>query len=825
MGRTRLENFAEIERKWQKYYAKNKIFEAQNSSKKRKYFYLVEFPYPSGDGLHVGHIRGYTALDIMARKKRMERYNVLFPMGWDAFGEAAEGYAIKHKIHPKEAVEQNVATFREQCKRMGFSFDWSREFSTTDPEYVKWTQWQFLKFFKNGLAYKAPAKVNWCPNCKITKSNEEAAGGVCDRCNSPVEEREKEQWIIKMSDYAQSLLDGLEDTNFQDQVKLAQINWIGKLNGAIIQFNIKQKTYEKLAIFTTRPDTIFGVSSIQIAWNHPFIKDNIDKIQNIDEIKNYIKTIEEKTKKDLEKNNIAKEANKQERKQMRKASFKQGKGKTAVKIIGLSAINPVNHKEIPIFISDYVFPNESIKAAMSVPAHDQRDYEFAKEYCTEVIQVVEGGDVAKSAYTGDGIHINSDFLNGLSNAEASREIIYYLEKNRFGQAKTIYKLRDWVFSRQRFWGEPVPLVNCKEHGWVAVPEETLPVMLPLVESYEPTDTGESPLAKIREWVETICPICGAPAMRETDTMPGWAGSSWYWLRFMDPKNDKEFANFDVMKYWGKVDLYDGGMEHAARHLLYARFWNHFLYKQGLVPNKEPINIRVAHGLILGAGGVKMSKSLGNVVNPDKIVNQYGADALRLYIMFLGNYSESVNWQEDGVKSCKKFINRVIRLSDKVKGTRHSKDLENFMHKTIKKVTDDINTMKFNTAISAMHQLTSEFEKQENVSKNDYRILLLLLHPFIPHITEELNEKLKLGSVLAQSKWPKYDAQKLMENGIKIPVQINGKLKGFITTSKDENQETIKSKALADITLSKFLGRKSVIRVIVVKDKIVNIIAQ
>lgn len=821
-----MNNFKDIEKKWQSYYEKNSTFKAKNGSEKEKYFYLAEFPYPSGEGLHVGHTRGYTALDVLARKKRMQGYNVLFPMAWDAFGEAAESYAIKHKIHPKEAVARNIATFKMQCKKMGFSFDWDREFSTTDPEYMKWTQWQFLKFFENGLAYKAPAKVNWCPKCKITKSNEEAAGGVCDRCNTPVEERDKEQWMLKMRNYAQDLLDGLKDTHFQEKIKNAQINWIGRTDGAEIQFKIKQIPNEALEVFTTRPDTIFGVSSIQVAVGHSLIKNNLNKIENIDEIEKYINDIHDNIEAQLiEKGKASKDASKKERKQMRKDSFKQEKEKTGVIVKGLTAVNPINGKEIPIFVSNYVLSDKGTGAVMSVPAHDQRDYDFAVKYGVEIIPVVEGGNIFESAYTGDGVHINSEFLNGLNNEEAFKKIIEVLEEKGYGKSKTDYKLEDWVFSRQRFWGEPVPLVYCKEHGWTPVPEKDLPITLPDVANYEPTDNGESPLAKIEDWVNTTCPICGEPAKRETDTMPGWAGSSWYWIRFMDPKNDKEFASQDAMKYWGKVDFYNGGMEHAARHLLYARFWNHFLYDQGLVPNREPFDVRVAHGMILGENGVKMSKSLGNVVRPDSIVDKYGADSLRLYVMFMGDYAESVNWQEDGVKACKRFIDRVIALGDKVKDIEHSQEMDVLIHKTIKKVTDDIDATKFNTAISAMHTLTNALEKQEIVSKYAYRTLLLLLSPFAPHIAEELNEKFQLGPVLAESEWPKYDAKKLIEAKVKIAVQVNGKLRGLIIIEKDEDVEAVKAAAFSNPSVSKFLEGKDIIKTIVVPNRIVNIVAK
>lgn len=820
-----MSEYSEIEQKWQKYYEEQGIFHASNTSDKEKYFYLVEFPYPSGDGLHVGHTRGYTALDVMARKKRMEGFNVLFPMAWDAFGEAAEGYAIKHKIHPKEAVKKNIATFKGQCQKMGFSFDWTREFSTTDESYMKWTQWQFLKFFENGMAYKAPAKVHWCPKCKITKSNEEAAGGVCDRCNTPVVEMYKEQWMLRMRDYAQELLDGLDDTNFQEAVKVAQINWIGRTEGMNIKFAVDGLENEQITVFTTRPDTIFGVTSVQISITHPLIKKYESRISNYNEIGAYIRASEEKVKRELEARKKASEgASKQERKQLRKASFKQEKEKTGVCIIGLSAVHPITGKMIPIYVSDYVLADKGTGAVMSVPAHDERDYVFAKKYGVDIIPVVVGGDISQAAYTGDGEHINSEFLNGLNNKEAFKKIREVLEKSGQGELKIDYKLDDWVFSRQRFWGEPVPLVKCPTHGWVAVPEEDLPVTLPDVPNYEPTDTGESPLANIEEWVNTTCPICGAPAKRETDTMPGWAGSSWYWLRFMDPHNDRNFASYAAMKYWGKVDLYDGGMEHAARHLLYARFWNQFLNKLGLVPNKEPVDQRIAHGMVLGEGGVKMSKSLGNVVRPDAIVDEYGADSLRTYIMFMGDYSESVKWDESGVKSCKKFIERVIRLGDKLVNAETA-HFEYIINKTIKKVTEDISATKFNTAISALHELTRAYESAKGITKEQYRILLILFHPFAPHITEELNERYNLGALLATSNWPQYDETKLVENDIEIPIQINGKLRGIIVTGKDDIEEIVKQKALENENVKAALVGKNIVKIIFVAKRVVNIVVR
>ena len=817
-------DFSNIEKKWQEYYDKHQTFSATEYDKP-KYYYLVEFPYPSGDGLHVGHTRGYTAIDVMARKKRMQGFNVLFPMGWDAFGEAAEGYAIKHKIHPKEAVQKNIASFKNQCQKLGYSFDWSREFSTTDEDYMKWTQWQFIKFFEHGMAYKAPAKVNWCPVCKITKSNEEAAGGVCDRCGSAVVEMQKEQWMLKMKDYAQDLLDGLKDTNYIDRIKTAQINWIGKTKGLDIKFKIKDKD-EFVTVFTTRPDTIFGVTSIQIAPSHGLIEKYASVIPNYAEIENYIKETDEKEQEELKRKlEESKGADKQKRKQMRKDSFKKEKEKTGVLVKGLFAINPVNQKEVPIFVSNYVLSDKGTGAVMSVPAHDQRDYVFAKNYGTEIIQVIEGGDISKSAYTGDGKHINSGYLDGLNNEQAFEKVREELSKQGLCEVKTDYKLDDWVFSRQRFWGEPIPLVKCEKHGWVAVKDEDLPVTLPNVASYEPTDTGESPLAKITDWVNTTCPICGGPAKRETDTMPGWAGSSWYFLRFMDAHNDKEFASQKAMKYWGKVDFYDGGMEHAARHLLYARFWNHFLNDIGLVPNREPVDRRIAHGMVLGEGGVKMSKSLGNVVNPNMIVDKYGADALRIFMMFMGNYEDDVNWSEEGVRSCKKFIERVIKLGEKLGAEKDSQDLNILLHKTIKKVTSDIDATKFNTAISAMHILVNKMEQQSSISKQAYRTLLLLLHPYAPHITEELNSVYSLGEVLAYSAWPTYNESDTIDQNITISVQVNGKFKGTIDVLLNEDEESLKQKAVQDETISKYLVGKEIVRFIIIKNRAINIIAK
>ena len=715
-----MSNYINIEKKWQKYWEENEVFVASNKSDKPKYYYLVEFPYPSGAGLHVGHVRSYTALDALARKKRMNGYNVLFPMGWDAFGAPAEQFAIKNHIHPKDAVKKNIETFKGQIKSLGLSIDWTREFSTTDPEYYKWTQWQFLKFFEHGMAYKAKKNINWCPNCKMGLSNEDSSGGVCERCGHSVEQREKEQWMLRMSDYAEDLITGLDDTKFQERIKLAQINWIGKSTGAEVTFKVKE-TNEDLVVYTTRPDTLYGVTFMVISPEHPILEKNENTIKNMDEVKAYQEKAKNKT--EFERTQV-------------------NKDKTGVKLEGLTGINPITNEEIPIYISDYVMMNYGTGAIMAVPAHDERDYEFAKKFGIGIVEVIKGGDISQAAYTGDGEMVNSGILNGLTNKKDSiAKMIEYLEEKGIGKKQTNYKLQDWIFSRQRFWGEPIPLVYCDSCGWVPVKEEDLPVLLPDVANYEPTETGESPLAAIEEWVNTTCPHCGAPAKRETDTMPNWAGSSWYWLRYMDAKNDKEFASQEALKYWGKLDFYNGGMEHATRHLLYARFWNQFLYNIGLVPNKEPIETRVSHGMILGEGGFKMSKSLGNVINPDDMINAYGADALRCYEMFIGDYEKEVAWSEQGLNGCKRFIDRIIRIGEKLNNEQgYSKSLETLIHQTIKKVTEDIDAMKFNTAVSALMILLNEYEKKDSITKEDYRVFLMLFNPIAPHITEELNEQ-------------------------------------------------------------------------------------
>lgn len=800
-----MSNYTSIEKKWQKYWEDEKVFVADNKSSKPKYYYLVEFPYPSGAGLHVGHVRSYTALDALARKKRMNGYNVLFPMGWDAFGAPAEQYAIKNHIHPSVAVKENIKNFKSQIKSIGLSIDWTREFATTDPEYYKWTQWQFLKFFEHGMAYKAKKNINWCPKCKMGLSNEDSSGGVCERCGTEVEQREKEQWMLRMSDYAEDLITGLDDTKFQDRIKAAQINWIGKSTGAEVNFKVKE-TDEDLVVFTTRPDTLYGVTFMVVAPEHPIIDKNKNKISNFDEIESYREKIKNKT--EFERTQV-------------------NKDKTGVCIKGLTGINPITNKEIPIYISDYVMMSYGTGAIMAVPAHDERDYEFAKKFGIDIVEVIKGGDISEKAYTGDGEMVNSGVLNGLTNKKDSiKKMIEYLEENNLGHEKVNYKLQDWIFSRQRFWGEPIPLVYCEDCGWVPVKEEDLPVRLPDVTNYEPTDDGESPLAAITDWVNTTCPHCGKPAKRETDTMPNWAGSSWYWLRYMDAHNDKEFASQDALKYWGKLDFYNGGMEHATRHLLYARFWNQFLYNIGLVPNKEPFETRVSHGMILGEGGVKMSKSLGNVVNPDDMVASYGADALRTYEMFIGDYEKEVAWSEQGLNGCKRFIDRVVRVGEKVTAKNgYSEKLESLIHKTIKKVTEDIDTMKFNTAVSALMILLNKFEEQEEITKDDYRTFLILLNPIAPHITEELNEKYALGEAICKSSWPKYDIAKTVDQEKEIAVQVNGKVRATITININEDEESIKEKALTAENVKNHTAGKEIVKVIIIKGKIVNIVVK
>ena len=790
-----------IEEKWQKYWEEHKSFEAVTGSDKKPYYILVEFPYPSGAGLHVGHVRSYTAQDAIARMMRLQGYNVLFPMGWDAFGAPAEQFAIKNHIHPKEAVKKNISTFKRQMQTLGFSFDWDREFSTTDPEYYRWTQWQFLQFYKHGMAYKDTVPVNWCPNCKTVLSNEDAAGGVCERCGTQVEQKEKSQWMLRMSDYAEDLLKGLDDTNFAEKVKLGQINWIGKSVGAEVTFKIDG--YEEgFTVFTTRCDTLFGATYCVLAPEHKLV-DKITTEEQKSEVEAYKKIC--LLKNEMERTELNKE-------------------KTGI-FTGAYAINPVNGVKIPIYISDYVLASYGTGAIMAVPAHDTRDYEFAKKYNIPIIQVLdgEGSNIEKEAFVGDGIHINSGFLDGLNKEDAISKMLEFLEEHKCGKKKVNYKMRDWIFSRQRFWGEPIPMIYCEHCGWQPMDEADLPLVLPDVAEYEPTDNGESPLAKITDWVNTACPKCGGPAKRETDTMPNWAGSSWYFLRFMDPHNTCEFAGMDAMKYWRRVDWYNGGMEHTARHLLYARFWVQFLYNIGLVPSKEMIWTRVSHGMVLGSDNQKMSKSKGNVINPDDIVNEYGADTLRVYEMFMGDYQSDSPWSTDSLKGCKRFLDKVIRLKNKViDGDKYSEALEKIIHKSIKKVQNDLQTMAYNTAISTLMILANNFDELDSITKEDYHLLLTLLNPIAPHITEELNEQIGYKPI-CESTWPVYDEAKTIDDEKEIGVQVNGKLRASIKISINEDEESIKSKALSEENVKKYVEGKSIIKIIVIPGRIVNIV--
>ena len=803
-----MNEFNQIEKKWQKYWEDNKCFEAINGSEKKPYYILVEFPYPSGSGLHVGHVRSYTAQDAKARMKRMQGFNVLYPMGWDAFGAPAEQYAIKNHIHPKEAVKENIATFKRQMKTLGFSFDWDREFSTTDPEYYKWTQWQFLKFYEHNMAYKATASVNWCNTCKTVLSNEDAAGGVCERCGSTVVQKEKNQWMLKMSEYAQSLLDGLEETAFADRVKLGQINWIGKSTG--VEVEIELTTGGKFSIFTTCIETIYGVTFFVIAPDGKLIKELMPKIQNKEEVQNYI--LETSKKSNMDRTSL-------------------NKTKTGCILKGIEAINPVNGKKVPIFVGDFVLGSYGTGAVMAVPAHDARDYEYAKVHNLEMIEVISGGNIKEKAYEKEEyLPINPKLLNseeftGFTVSEAKEKITEKLVK--MGKAKVVnnYKMRDWIFSRQRFWGEPIPMINCPKCGWVPVPENELPVLLPDVANYEPTDDGESPLAKITDWVNCKCPKCGADAKRETDTMPNWAGSSWYFLRFMDAHNNKEFASMDAMKYWGKVDWYNGGMEHTARHLLYARFWVQFLYNIGLVPNKEMIYKRVSHGMVLGSNNEKMSKSKGNVINPDDIVNEFGADTLRLYEMFMGDYKEDVPWSTESLKGCKRFIDKVIRLKDTLNDNEgFTKDLEKIQNQTIKKVTYDLDNMAYNTAVSSLMILTNAYQDAKSISKEDYRLLLTLLNPIAPHITEELNESIGFSPIV-NSTWPVYDEDKTKDTTVTIAVSVNGKVRGKLEVDVDTPSDILQEKAFTLPNVQNFTNGKEIVKVIAIPNKIVNIVVK
>ena len=796
-----------IEKKWQKYWDDHKTFECKNEGK-NPYYILVEFPYPSGSGLHVGHVRSYTAQDAIARMMRLQGYNVLYPMGWDAFGAPAEQYAIKNHIHPKEAVKENIKTFKGQMKTLGFSFDWSREFSTTDPSYYKWTQWQFLQFYKHDMAYKDTIPVNWCPTCKSVLSNEDAAGGVCERCGSAVIQKEKSQWMLKMASYSEDLLKGLDDTNFAEKVKLGQINWIGKSTGVEVSVDIVGGG--KFSIFTTCPETIYGITFFVIAPDGKLIKELMPRVENKDEVNSYIEETAKKSAMDRTELN---------------------KGKSGVEVKGIRAINPVNGREVPIFLGDFVLGDYGTGAVMAVPSHDQRDFEYAKAHNLEIIQVIDCGDITEHAIEKteymhhDYKMMNSGEFDGMIVDEAREKISDMLEEKGIGKRVNNYKMRDWIFSRQRFWGEPIPMINCPKCGWVAVPEEELPLLLPDVAEYEPTDNGESPLAKIEEWVNCKCPKCGSDSKRETDTMPNWAGSSWYFLRFMDAHNEKEFASMDAMKYWNKVNWYNGGMEHTARHLLYARFWVQFLYNIGLVPNKEMIDTRVSHGMVLGSDNQKMSKSKGNVINPDDIVNEYGADTLRVYEMFMGDYQMDAPWSTDSLKGCRRFVDKVIRLKDKVNDSKeYTKSLETIQHKTIKKVQEDLRSMGYNTAVSALMILANSYDALDQITQSDYKLLLTLLNPIAPHITEELNEQLGYTPI-CESKWPEYDEAKTIEEEKEIGVQVNGKLRATIKANINDDEETLKELALKEENVIKFTDGKEIVKVIAIKGKIVNIVVK
>ena len=805
-------DFTAIENKWQKYWDEHKTFHAENDYSKPKFYALVEFPYPSGQGLHIGHPRPYTAMDIVSRKRRLQGYNVLFPMGWDAFGLPTENFAIKNKIHPAIVTKNNVARFKAQLKSLGLSFDWDREINTTDPDYFKWTQWIFLKLFKAGLAYKKEMNVNWCTSCKVVLANEEVVNGKCERCGGEVVHKVKSQWMLKITEYAQKLIDDLDSVDYFEKIKTAQKNWIGRSTGAEVDFTTTAG--DMLTIYTTRPDTLFGATYMVISPEHPIIEKWADKLQNMDAIREYQAAAARKSDFDRTEMN---------------------KDKTGVKLEGVRAVNPVNGKEIPIFISDYVLMTYGTGAIMAVPAHDTRDWEFAKVFNLPIIEVVKGGeDVQKEAFTdcATGIMVNSEFLDGLSVEDAKVKIKEWLTANGKGREKVNYKLRDWVFSRQRYWGEPIPVVNCEKCGWVALPESELPLKLPDVDSYMPTDTGESPLSTLESFINTTCPCCGGPAKRETDTMPQWAGSSWYFLRYCDPHNDKELASKEALKYWMPVDWYNGGMEHTTLHLLYSRFWHKFLYDQGVVPCKEPYMKRTSHGMILGKDPerpgefTKMSKSKGNVVNPDDVVKEYGADTLRLYEMFVGDFEKAAPWQENGIKGCKRFLDRVWAMQEKViPGDEYSDKLRASMHKTIKKVSEDIETLKFNTAIATMMGLLNEIDAAGSLTRADYRTLLILLNPFAPHITEELYQVMGYEGVLNEQKWVEYDEKLCVEDSVEIVVQVNGKVKARFNAPVDCAKEELENLAFDLPEIKALTDGKTVVKKIAVPNKLVNIVVK
>lgn len=796
----------DIEKKWQDIWALEEAFKVQVDTSKPKYYALVEFPYPSGQGLHVGHPRPYTAMDIVSRKRRMQGYNVLFPMGWDAFGLPTENYAIKNKIHPKIVTENNVENFKNQLKALGYSFDWTKEVNTTDSKYYKWTQWIFLQLFKKGLAYKSEMPINWCTSCKVGLANEEVVGGVCDRCGADVVRKMQSQWMLKITDYAEKLLQGLEEVDYIEKVKTSQRNWIGRSEGAEVQFKLTGRA-EALTVYTTRPDTLFGATYMVISPEHPMLEKYKDEIENYEELKAYGKDAAKKS--DFERTELAKD-------------------KTGVCINGINAINPVNGKEIPIWISDYVLMSYGTGAIMAVPAHDERDWDFAKKFNLPIIEVVAGGNVQEAAFTAvaTGTLCNSDFLDGLEVQAAKEKIISWLEEKNIGHKKVNYKLRDWVFSRQRYWGEPIPIIKCPSCGYVPIDEASLPLTLPEVESYMPTDTGESPLASMRDWAETTCPKCGGKAERETDTMPQWAGSSWYFLRYIDPFNEEALASKEALEYWMPVDWYNGGMEHTTLHLLYSRFWHKFLYDEGIVPCPEPYKKRTSHGMILGENNEKMSKSRGNVINPDEIINEFGADTLRTYEMFIGAFELSATWSMDGVKGCRRFLDRVWKLQDiLVEGNHYNKNLETKMHQTIKKVSNDFENLKFNTAIASMMSLVNDFYKAGSITKAEYETLILLLNPVAPHMTEELWESLGNNHKVYTQKWPEYVEEKTVESIIEIAVQINGKVRAVISTTADNTDDEIKNMVYENETIKGLVAGKTIVKEIYIKGRIYNIVVR
>ena len=799
-------DYAQIEKKWQDIWDEKQTFAAKDDYSLPKFYGLVEFPYPSGQGLHVGHPRSYTAIDIVCRKKRLEGYNVLYPMGWDAFGLPTENFAIKNHVHPAEVTKKNIANFKRQLKSLGFSFDWSREINTTDPEYYKWTQWIFLQLYKKGLAYKKKMSVNWCTSCKCVLANEEVVNGHCERCGSEVIHKEKSQWMLKITDYAEKLLEGLDEVDFIDRVKTQQRNWIGRSYGTQVKFSTNiGDTFE---VFTTRADTLFGVTYMVMSPEHPLINKWADKITNMDEVTAYKQEAAKKS--DFERTELAKD-------------------KTGVKISGVTAINPVNGKEVPIFIADYVLISYGTGAIMAVPAHDTRDWEFAKKFGLPIIEVVAGGeDVQKAPYTecATGKLVNSGFLNGMSVEDAKKAIQEWLTERNLGERKTNYKLRDWVFSRQRYWGEPIPIVHCDKCGYVPVPESELPLVLPNVDSYEPTDNGESPLAKMTDWVNTTCPHCGGPAHRETDTMPQWAGSSWYFLRYCDPHNDKALASPEALKYWTPVDWYNGGMEHTTLHLLYSRFWHKFLYDIGVVPTPEPYAKRTSHGMILGENGEKMSKSRGNVVNPDEIVRDYGADTMRVYEMFIGDFEKAAPWSQSSIKGSKRFLDKVWALSDKLtEGDSYRAELESAFHRTVKKVTEDIEGLKMNTAIAALMSLLNDIQGSGSINLAEFKTYLILLNPFAPHMTEELWQQAGFEGMLNEAEWPKYDEAKCADSTVEIAVQVNGKIKARINVAADISAPDAIAAAKADGAVAAAIDGKNIIKELYVPKKLVNIVVK